>query len=197
VTPQQARAINREKVTQSSHNLLSHQEFQAPTIQKSKHLSRSESSVIAPSEKFANLTGENRGKSPVKTRHYRSMKGGAEKRNVTSWGGEEVGYVGKYNKLEDNSVSKKNTEERKRRNILHLTEQDKHKSVGSKSSNDLYQKNFTSSKGLIGGTGEGTTQNLKALSELSKGLQKLSVRRENEMNSSVLCRKESPKPKWR
>jgi len=209
-TPQQARVANRDKITQSSHNLLSHQEFKAENTKSSennqnrglartKQLSRSDSNIINPSEQFVNPMGkgEKRGKSPVKKTHYKSFSNDAEQRNVTSWGVDKVGYSSKYNKLEDNSVSKRNSEEHKRRNVLHLTEENKQKTKGTKNSNDLYKKNFTSSEGLIGGTGEGTTQNLKTMTALNKDVEKLTIRRRNEMNSSVLCRKEGDKPKWR
>ena len=65
-------------------------------------------------------------------------------------------------------MSGKNTEEKKRANVLHLTEDRYHQARPTKSSNDLYQKNFKSSTGLIGGTGEGgvPTQNVKTMAEL-------------------------------
>jgi len=208
ITPSQARSINREKVTQSSHNLLSHQEFQAKTQaqnqaqfqssninQQTRTLSKSASSVINPESRFTHLTGEKRGKTNVQTSNYNSMKD-ADKRNVTLWSTDNVKYTSKYNKLQDNSVSKKNAEERKRSNVLHLTE-DRYQTAKTKSSNDLYQKNFKSSKGLIGGNGEGSSQNMKTMADLNKSFEKLSTRREHELNSKSMCRKESVKPKWR
>merc|ERR1712159_155718 len=202
-SPQQARRQNRDKITQSSHNLLSHQEFQAKTPQnkiKSKNnLSKSTSSIIAPEPQFLNLTGtEKRAKSPVKTSNYRSMKNGAETRKVTSWGNEDVKYQSKYNKLEDNSVSQKNKEQYKRRNILHLTEKSNDSTkISTRTCSNSYRKNFATSKGLIGGVGEGENQNVKTMHELNNSFEKLPTRRENELNSSPLCRKEVNKPKWR
>lgn len=133
------------------------------------------------------------------------MKNDADKRNVTLWStDEDVNYdshYNKYNKLEDNSVSGKNTEEKKRANVLHLTEDRYHQARPTKSSNDLY-KNFKSSTGLIGGTGEGgvPTQNVKTMAEfgeLNKNFEKLSTKRDIELNSRSLYRKESAKPRWR
>ena len=201
ITPQQARHRNRDKITQSSHNLLSHQEFQAKTpekLQRSKPMSKSTSNIIAPEPRFENLTGDKRGKSPVKNlANYRSMKNGAATRKVTNWGNDEVKYQSHYNKLEDNSVSAKNREELKRRNILHLTEKDQISNSKKATSSDSYRKNFATSKGLIGGVGEGETQTVKTMNELNKNFEKLSTRRENEINSSPLCRKDVNKPKWR
>lgn len=217
VTPSQARSINRDKVTQSSHNLLSHQEFQAKNQtqdqaayfqsnnlnQQTRTPSKSASSVLSQEPKFTNLTGDKRGRSHVQTANFKSMQNDADKRNVTLWStDEDVKYdshYNKYNKLEDNSVSGKNTEEKKRANVLHLTEDRYHQAPGTKSSNDLYQKNFKSSNGLIGGTGEGgvPTQNVKTMAELNKNFEKLSTRRDIKLNSSSLFRNESAKPRWR
>ena len=50
-SPQQARRQNRDKIIQSSHNLLSHQEFQANKKrdpESSKVTSKSTSNIIAP-----------------------------------------------------------------------------------------------------------------------------------------------------
>jgi hypothetical protein len=210
-SPQQARRQNRDKITQSSHNLLAHQEFQAKTPQNkiksnNNNLSKSTSSIIAPEPQFLNLTGtEKRAKSPVKTSNYRSMKNGAESRRVTNWGNDDVNYQSKYNKLEDNSVSQKNKEQYKRRNILHLTENSNNSKdttkISTRTCSNSYRKNFATSKGLIGGVGEGAdsvaTQNVKTMHELNNSFEKLSTRRENELNSSPLCRKEVNKPKWR
>jgi len=197
ITPQQARRQNRDKITNSSHNLLSHQEFQAKTPEKSKITSKSTSNIIAPEPQFENLVGNKRGKTPVKTSNYRSMKNDAATRKVTNWGTDDVKYQSKYNKLEDNSVSQKNREEYKRRNILHLTEKDETTNSKKTTCSDSYRKNFATSKGLIGGVGEGQTQNVKTMNELNKNFEKLSTRRENEINSSPLCRKDVNRPKWR
>jgi len=211
ITPSQASSINRERVTQSSHNLLSHQEFQANNQvqnqaqfqsnnlnQQTRTLSKSASSVLNPESKFQNLTGERRGKNQVQTSNYKSMKNDADKRNVTLWSTDDVKYNSKYNKLEDNSVSRKTAEESKRSNVLHLTKDRYHQAAGTKSSNDLYQKNFKSSVGLIGGTGEGDTKlKVKTMADLNVNFEKLSTRRENELHSSSMCRKESDKPRWK
>lgn len=93
----------------------------------------------------------------------------------------------------------KTQRKKKRANVLHLTEDRYHQAPGTKSSNDLYQKNFKSSNGLIGGTGEGgvPTQNVKTMAELNKNFEKLSTRRDIKLNSSSLFRNESAKPRWR
>jgi len=210
ITPSQASTMNRERVTQSSHNLLSHQEFQANNQaqhqaqfqsnnlnQQTRTLSKSASDVLNPKSEFTNLTGEKRGRTQVQTSNYKSMKNDADKRNVTLWSTDDVKYNSKYNKLEDNSVSRKTAEESKRSNVLHLTEERYYQPAGTRSSNDLYQKNFKSSAGLIGGTGEGDTQNMKTMVDLNKNFEKLSTRRKNEINSSSLVRKETDKPRWK
>ena len=128
----------------------------------------------------------------MKTTNYQSMKEDADKRNVTTWSADSPVYKQRYNKLSDNSVS-----QRKIRNVLHLKDQEKTSKIGTEKSQELYKKQFQSSEGLIVGTGEGKTQNVKVMNDLNRSFEKLSTRRENELNSSVLCRGNSEKPKWK
>lgn len=222
ITPSQSRSINHENVTRSSHNLLSHQEFQAKNkIQDQVHFQSdhcnqqsitrlgSASTVMDQTPKFQNLTGDKPGKTHVQTTGYRSMKNDANERNVAVWSTDEYSskiFQSKYSKLEDNFVSKKNTEAGKRKDVLHSTEGRYHQAAGAKSSNGLYQKHFKSSA-LIGGNGEVASPSLKTMSELNKSLEKLSTmrpstavpcsREKDDMKSSSVCRKMSTKPKWR
>lgn len=187
---------NRDRITKSSHNLLSHQEFKSSgsgdtseTKQKPMPRADSEKSIIAFQPTFTHLTGARRGKAKV------GVESGT--RSVTQWGTDDVKYVQKYDKLQDGSVSAKNREERSRRNILHLTEREAERNrKPNKSANDLYWKNMTTTN-LLSTEPKGKSRTMGNLSKIQGDFEKLSVRRDNEIQQRAMCRNDTSKPKWR